>query len=202
MRASPESDERFMREALSLAERQSRAHYPESSVGCVIVRGGKVVAKGVTAVGGRPHGETQALAKAGEQSSRGDRLRIVRAMRAYRTNSAVRNRPGGRGNQASHSRMPRSDRASKVGDRNPETRRNRSHHQSPGRRSEAPERGLHHRITLGRPRGILKLAMSLDGRIAPAKTNSRSRWISSPRRGNWCIDGVPNGDAVIVAPAL
>jgi diaminohydroxyphosphoribosylaminopyrimidine deaminase/5-amino-6-(5-phosphoribosylamino)uracil reductase len=36
------------------------------------------------------------------------------------------------------------------------------------------------RITLGRPRGILKLAMSLDGRIAPAKGDSRSRWISSP----------------------
>jgi len=65
MRASRESDERFMREALALAETQLGLTTPNPSVGCVIVRGGKVVASGVTGLGGRPHGETQALAKAG-----------------------------------------------------------------------------------------------------------------------------------------
>ena len=38
---------------------------PNPAVGCVIVRGDRVVGRGVTAAGGRPHGETVALARAG-----------------------------------------------------------------------------------------------------------------------------------------
>src|SRR5258705_4652629 len=68
MRASRESDERFIREALALAETQLGLTTPNPSVGCVIVRGDKVVATGVTAPGGRPHGETQALAEAGNKA--------------------------------------------------------------------------------------------------------------------------------------
>ena len=40
--------------------------WPNPSVGCVIVRDGRVVGRAVTAPGGRPHAETQALAMAGE----------------------------------------------------------------------------------------------------------------------------------------
>lgn len=38
------------------------------SVGCVIVKGGVVVAIGATGDGGRPHAEEQALSNAGEQA--------------------------------------------------------------------------------------------------------------------------------------
>jgi diaminohydroxyphosphoribosylaminopyrimidine deaminase/5-amino-6-(5-phosphoribosylamino)uracil reductase len=63
-------DERFMAEALRVAHRNLGATGSNPSVGCVIVRddgnGARVVGSAVTAVGGRPHAETQALAIAGE----------------------------------------------------------------------------------------------------------------------------------------
>ena len=43
-------------------------HLANPSVGCVIVRDGRVVGRGVTAPGGRPHAEPTALAMAGEQA--------------------------------------------------------------------------------------------------------------------------------------
>ncbi len=62
-------DERFMAEALRLAHQHLGATGSNPSVGCVIVRndgdGPAIVASAVTAPGGRPHAETQALADAG-----------------------------------------------------------------------------------------------------------------------------------------
>ena len=55
-----------MRAALSLARRGLGDTAPNPSVGCVIVRAGRVVARGRTAAGGRPHAEVVALAAAGE----------------------------------------------------------------------------------------------------------------------------------------
>ncbi len=54
-----------MRAALSLARRGLGATWPNPSVGCVVVADGLVVGRAVTAPGGRPHAETQALAMAG-----------------------------------------------------------------------------------------------------------------------------------------
>jgi diaminohydroxyphosphoribosylaminopyrimidine deaminase/5-amino-6-(5-phosphoribosylamino)uracil reductase len=59
-------DEHFMRAAIALARRGLGVTWPNPSVGCVIVRDGAVIGQGVTAPGGRPHAETQALAMAGE----------------------------------------------------------------------------------------------------------------------------------------
>ncbi|CAN7552974.1 bifunctional diaminohydroxyphosphoribosylaminopyrimidine deaminase/5-amino-6-(5-phosphoribosylamino)uracil reductase RibD [Pararhizobium sp. LjRoot238] len=63
-------DERFMAEALRLAHQHLGATGSNPSVGCVIVRddgdGPKIVGSAVTAIGGRPHAEAQALAVAGE----------------------------------------------------------------------------------------------------------------------------------------
>ncbi len=55
-----------MRAALALARRGLGETAPNPSVGCVIVRDGRVVGRGRTQAGGRPHAETQALAAAGE----------------------------------------------------------------------------------------------------------------------------------------
>lgn len=59
-----------MAEAISIAHRNLGATGSNPSVGCVIVRddgdGPHIVGSAVTAVGGRPHAETQALALAGE----------------------------------------------------------------------------------------------------------------------------------------
>ena len=64
MTASPE-DVLHMRAALALARRGNGRTWPNPSVGCVIVRDGRVVGRATTAQGGRPHAEPQALAMAG-----------------------------------------------------------------------------------------------------------------------------------------
>jgi diaminohydroxyphosphoribosylaminopyrimidine deaminase/5-amino-6-(5-phosphoribosylamino)uracil reductase len=59
-----------MRTALGLARRGLGTAWPNPSVGCVIVREGQVVGRGWTAKGGRPHAEAIALAQA-EEAARG-----------------------------------------------------------------------------------------------------------------------------------
>jgi diaminohydroxyphosphoribosylaminopyrimidine deaminase/5-amino-6-(5-phosphoribosylamino)uracil reductase len=57
-----------MAAALGLARRGLGSVWPNPSVGCVLVKEGRVVGRGRTAPGGRPHAETEALAQAGEQA--------------------------------------------------------------------------------------------------------------------------------------
>ena len=59
-------DERFMALALSLGARALGRVWPNPAVGCVLVKEGRIVGRGVTAPGGRPHAEPIALAQAGE----------------------------------------------------------------------------------------------------------------------------------------
>ncbi len=61
-------DLRHMRAALALAARGLGTVWPNPAVGCVIVRDGRVVGRGWTQPGGRPHAETEALARAGDQA--------------------------------------------------------------------------------------------------------------------------------------
>jgi diaminohydroxyphosphoribosylaminopyrimidine deaminase/5-amino-6-(5-phosphoribosylamino)uracil reductase len=58
-------DIRFMEAAIRLARRNLGRTGTNPSVGCVIVRDGAVVGRGITALGGRPHAEPVALAEAG-----------------------------------------------------------------------------------------------------------------------------------------
>ncbi|WP_377296049.1 bifunctional diaminohydroxyphosphoribosylaminopyrimidine deaminase/5-amino-6-(5-phosphoribosylamino)uracil reductase RibD [Rhizobium sp. SGZ-381] len=55
-----------MAAALALSRQHTGQTGTNPSVGCVIVKDGVIIGAAVTAVGGRPHAETQALAKAGE----------------------------------------------------------------------------------------------------------------------------------------
>ncbi|PDT40366.1 MULTISPECIES: bifunctional diaminohydroxyphosphoribosylaminopyrimidine deaminase/5-amino-6-(5-phosphoribosylamino)uracil reductase RibD [Sinorhizobium] len=61
-------DERFMAAALRLARRNLGLTSTNPSVACLVVKDGTIVGRAVTAAGGRPHAETQALADAGEQA--------------------------------------------------------------------------------------------------------------------------------------
>jgi diaminohydroxyphosphoribosylaminopyrimidine deaminase/5-amino-6-(5-phosphoribosylamino)uracil reductase len=54
--------------ALTLARRGLGTVAPNPSVGCVVVKNGRVVGRGWTQPGGRPHAETEALARAGVQA--------------------------------------------------------------------------------------------------------------------------------------
>nr|WP_299152123.1 bifunctional diaminohydroxyphosphoribosylaminopyrimidine deaminase/5-amino-6-(5-phosphoribosylamino)uracil reductase RibD [uncultured Tateyamaria sp.] len=55
-----------MRLALALGRRGQGTTAPNPSVGCVVVSGGRIVGRGWTQPGGRPHAETVALAQAGQ----------------------------------------------------------------------------------------------------------------------------------------
>ena len=61
------SDLRFMRLALQLAKRGRGQSGSNPSVGCVIVKNGRIIARSVTAAGGRPHAETLAVKQAGNE---------------------------------------------------------------------------------------------------------------------------------------
>ncbi len=61
-----EDDLNFMRAALALGRRGLGTTWPNPSVGCVLVRDGRVVGRGYTGNGGRPHAEPTALSIAGE----------------------------------------------------------------------------------------------------------------------------------------
>ena len=55
--------------ALSLGRRGQGQCWPNPSVGCVIVRNGRIVGRGWTQPGGHPHAETESLAQAGSAAT-------------------------------------------------------------------------------------------------------------------------------------
>lgn len=54
---------RYMQVALALARRNLGQTWPNPSVGAVVVKNGQIISQGYTARGGRPHAEAQALAQ-------------------------------------------------------------------------------------------------------------------------------------------
>lgn len=65
-----QADRQHMRRAIALARTHVGLTGANPSVGCVLVKDGQVVGEGVTAEGGRPHAEEQAIDRAAE-SARG-----------------------------------------------------------------------------------------------------------------------------------
>lgn len=59
-------DRRFMAASIRFARRHKGLTGTNPSVGTLLVKDGVIIGRGVTALGGRPHAETQALAEAGE----------------------------------------------------------------------------------------------------------------------------------------
>lgn len=180
--ASPDSarvrDTYFMRQALELAADRLGLTSPNPSVGCVIERGRKVVGRGVTGVGGRPHAETVAIADAGIRA-RGatayvsfepcahfgqtppcaDALVAAGLKRVVVACLDPDSRVAGRGIAI----LKRAKIAVTTGVLKDEAIR--------------LNEGFIARVSRGRPMNILKLAMSMDGRIAAASGDSQ--WISS-----------------------
>jgi diaminohydroxyphosphoribosylaminopyrimidine deaminase / 5-amino-6-(5-phosphoribosylamino)uracil reductase len=63
------SDTRFMAEAVALGQGARGRSAPNPNVGCVIVSSeDKIVGKGATAAGGRPHAEAIALQQASKRA--------------------------------------------------------------------------------------------------------------------------------------
>lgn len=175
---SARDDTRWMGAALALGERGRGRTAPNPNVGCVIVKDGVVVGRGWTQPGGRPHAEAMALDHAGgksrgatlyatlepcaHDSERGPACAdLIPAAGIARVVAAVEDpdpRTAGKG----FDRLRAAGVEVKTGVREAE--------------ALASFAGFIARRRFGRPFVTLKLATSLDGRIA--LPDGSSRWIT------------------------
>lgn len=171
-------DRRFMAIALGLARSQLGLTSPNPCVGCVLVRAGKIVGRGATAAGGRPHAEAVALAEAGARA-RGATAYVSLEPCAHQGKTP----PCARAlEKAGVARVVIGclDRYPAVRGRGVAILRRAGIEVVVGVREDecaALNEGFFTRVARGRPFGLLKLAMSLDGRIAAPSGDSK--WISS-----------------------
>jgi len=187
-----------MAAALSLAERARGRSTPNPNVGCVIVQGGRVVGRGWTQPGGRPHAEAMALAQAGDVargaisyvtlepcahvSPRGPACAdLLIAAGIARAVIALRD-PDPRTDGDGIARLAAAGIAVTTGVTAAEARRSMA--------------GFLTRQRLGRPNVTLKLALSLDG--AAGMGDGRSQWITGPEaRANAHLERARH-DAILV----
>ncbi|MEO9130813.1 MAG: bifunctional diaminohydroxyphosphoribosylaminopyrimidine deaminase/5-amino-6-(5-phosphoribosylamino)uracil reductase RibD [Sphingomonas sp.] len=175
-----DDDARWMGAALALAERGRGLTAPNPNVGCVIVNRGRVIGRGWTQPGGRPHAEAMALAEAGAKS-RGATVHttlepcahtsprgpacdglLVAAGVAHVVIALVDPDPRTDGCGIARLRDARVNVVTGVC-------------AAEARRAMA---GFLTRHARGRPYVTLKLAMALDGAVAMA--DGTSRWITGP----------------------
>ena len=169
-----------MQAALALARRGLGQTWPNPSVGCVIVKNDRVLGRAVTAPGGRPHAETQALTIAGE-AARGATAYVTLEPCAHHGETppcaeALIAAGIARVAIASHDPDPR------VAGRGVAMLREAGIEVLEGvLQTEGDEivEGFVRRVTQGRPMVTLKLASTLDGRIATA--SGESKWITGPQ---------------------
>ena len=86
MSVDAETDRRWMAVALNLARRGLGNVWPNPAVGCVVVSEGRIVGRGWTQPGGRPHAEAMALAAAGAAAAGGCAY-VTLDMRSPRSNA-------------------------------------------------------------------------------------------------------------------
>jgi diaminohydroxyphosphoribosylaminopyrimidine deaminase/5-amino-6-(5-phosphoribosylamino)uracil reductase len=165
--------------ALALARRGLGNVWPNPAVGCVIVSDGRVVGRGWTQPGGRPHAETGALARAGE---------AARGATAYVTLEPCCH--WGRTPPCAEALISAGIARVVIAVEDPDPRvaggglarlREAGIAVESGLcADEAAEinAGFFRRVRTGSPLVTLKLATSLDGRIATA--SGESRWITGP----------------------
>ena len=76
--------------ALSLGQRGQGCVWPNPAVGCVIVQGTRIVGRGWTQPGGRPHAEAMALEQAGDLAQQATAFRYLRTLCPSRGHAALR----------------------------------------------------------------------------------------------------------------
>jgi diaminohydroxyphosphoribosylaminopyrimidine deaminase/5-amino-6-(5-phosphoribosylamino)uracil reductase len=195
-------DVRWMRMAMTLAARSLGRVAPNPAVGAVLVRGGRVLGRGSTADGGRPHAEAMALAQARARYGAG----ALRGATAYVTLEPC----------AHHGHTPPcADALIEAGiarvvcpleDPDPRVRgRGFALLAAAGIVVEtglmAPEArrlnaGFLSCVERRRPHLTLKLATTLDGRIATRQ--GESRWITGDQARTWVHLMRAQADAVLI----
>jgi diaminohydroxyphosphoribosylaminopyrimidine deaminase/5-amino-6-(5-phosphoribosylamino)uracil reductase len=173
-----EQDHAFMARALALTELGRDTSTPNPSVGCVIVKDGRVIGEGWHERAGEPHAEVRALERC-TQSTEGATVYVTLEPCSHR------GRTGPCTAVLIESRVRRivaalQDPNPQVGGRGFARLREAGIEVDVGLmagQAEEAHRGFLHRMRHGRPWMRLKAAASLDGRIALA--NGQSRWITS-----------------------
>ncbi|MCT4611406.1 MAG: bifunctional diaminohydroxyphosphoribosylaminopyrimidine deaminase/5-amino-6-(5-phosphoribosylamino)uracil reductase RibD [Pelagimonas sp.] len=173
-------DEKYMAQALALGRRGMGQTWPNPAVGCLLIKNDRVVGRGWTQPGGRPHAERVALDMAGE---------AARGATAYVTLEPC----------SHHGKTPPccdaliaagvarvvspiSDKDPRVAGQGFQRLREAGIQVETGIRAEEAyhdHAGFFMRFTQERPWVTLKLALSLDGRIATA--TGESQWITGPQ---------------------
>jgi len=172
-------ERRFMDEALRLGEDARGQSAPNPNVGCVIAsHGGRVVGRGATAPGGRPHAEAVALAQAGKRAN-GATVYVTLEPCAH---------DSARGPACTDLLLKAKPDCVVIAlkDTDPRTSgkgirklRRAGIEVNLGMGREAAKQSLAGwltRLSLGRPRITLKLALSIDGKIA--LPSGESKWIT------------------------
>lgn len=183
--------------AAALSARGRPLSAPNPAVGCVIVRGNRVVARGWTQPGGRPHAEAMALASAGpaacgatiyvslepcaHASTRGPACADLVAAAAPARVVVGCHDPDPRTAGAGIARLRAAGIAVDL---------------VPHAACAQALAGFLLRTQEGRPHVTLKLALSLDGMIALA--NGQSQWITGPQARAHCHAERARADAILV----
>lgn len=171
-------DASLMSEAIALGARARGRTAPNPNVGCVVVRDGVVIGRGATASGGRPHAEAMALAEAGARA-RGATLYVSlepcahASARGPNCSALIEEAGAARVFVAFEDPDPRTAGAGVA------ALRSAGIAVTIGLRAEeaaASMSGYLTRLRLGRPRITLKLALSIDGKIA--LPTGESKWIT------------------------
>ncbi len=171
------TDNNYMRHALALGARGLGRVWPNPAVGCVIVRDGRIVGRGWTGDGGRPHGETVALAQAGK---------LAKGATAFVTLEPCSHH--GKTPPCADALITAGISRVVIATRDPDPRvsgQGIERLKATGidvttgvfeEQAMNSHRGFFSRITKSRPMVTLKLAASFDGRIATQ--TGESQWIS------------------------
>lgn len=173
------NDDHHMRSALALAQRGLGQAWPNPSVGCVLVKDGHPVGRGWTQAGGRPHAETQALTRAGD-GARGATAYVTLEPCAHHGQSppcATALVEAGVAKVVVACRDP----DGRVNGAGIDTLKSAGVEVVEGvLESEARDLnvGFFRRVETNRPLVTLKLAASIDGRIATSE--GQSKWITGP----------------------
>lgn len=195
------ADLRFLRRALALAGRVTpRAVAPNPRVGCVLVKGGRIVGEGAHAKFGGPHAEVLALKKAGARAKGATAYTTLEPCAPYpgkKTPSCARALAAA---GVARAVFPALDPNPKVAGRGAALLR-----RSGARVTRLPElaaaaealnRGFFSRMRRGRPWVVLKTALSLDGKAAAA--SGLSRWVTGPKARAAVHDMRAELDAILV----
>lgn len=190
-------DNKWMSHALALAEQRGTRAHPNPRVGCVIVRRGRVVGEGGHERFGGPHAEALALAQAGERA-KGATLYVTLEPCPHWGKTppcadAVARSGVARVVAAGHDPHPRFRGRGFAALRRAGVTVETGLLESAARRLNL---GFFSRQKKGRPFVRLKMAQSLDGKIA-SRTGA-SRWITGPAARRWVHGRRAACDAVLV----